>query len=169
MPDESPSEQRKRWINIGEIVAVAGLAISGLALWNSWKADEPKAEVSRKETNAIPLALRGIVEDGGKAIRLSPVENGHALEGLTVTAVKPVSGTATYGGDPVLSASTIETWLPTDASGQSDGTILLNVDATYIERGETRKARQRYRINFAWREGGLFGGKSLRLTGVSRS
>lgn len=169
MPDPTPEQQRKRWINIGEIVAVAGLVISGLALWNSWKGDEPKSEVSTKDANAIPLALRGTVEDEGKAIRLAPVESGHALEGITITAAKPASGSASYGSDPVLSASTIETWLPKDAKNEGVGSMTLSVKATYIERGETRKAKQRYRVSYGWREGGLFGGKSVRLTGISRA
>ena len=42
MTDLTPSEQRRRWINIGEIIAVAGLFISGLALWNSWGRGDDK-------------------------------------------------------------------------------------------------------------------------------
>jgi hypothetical protein len=73
MSDPTPAERRRRWINIGEMVAVAGLIVSGLALWNSWGRGEEKVVVGTPP-RTIPLALRGTVEDDGKVISLSPAE-----------------------------------------------------------------------------------------------
>ena len=43
---QRPDSPKRRTINIGEIVAVGGLAISGLALWNSWRSgDREIAEI----------------------------------------------------------------------------------------------------------------------------
>ncbi len=168
MADPTPSEQRRRWINIGEIVAVAGLLLSGLALWNSWGRDDRPAPVIEK-VRAIPLALRGSVDDGGKVIRLAPVEPGHALESLTVTAVAPAKGSAPFGGDPMVSAALIETWLARDSDQKAPGVMTVTVEARYIEEGETRRVSQRYRIAYRWVDGGLFAGRSLRLTGITRA
>ena len=102
MPDPIPTESsRRRWINLGEGVAVVGLIISGLALWNSWsKEDRPAVVV--EQARAIPLALRGKVEDDGKRLAIAPVEPGHALEALTLTvAGKPPID---LGSDPTLTA-----------------------------------------------------------------
>ena len=167
MTGQSP-ESRRRWINIGEIVAVAGLLISGLALWNSWRGDDKPAAVV-EERRPIPLALRGSVEDEGKAIRIAPVEEGHALDGLTIAAAAPAKGSAPYGSEPMLSAATIESWLPDTVTREGNGALTVTISARYIEMGETRSATQRYRVAFTWKEGGLFGGKALRLTGISRS
>jgi len=168
MSDPTPSEQRRRWINIGEIVAVAGLLISGLALWNSWGRGDDKPVVV-KEERAIPLVLRGKVEDEGKAIRISPVEDGHALEDVTITAAKPGSGSAPFGSEPVLSAAVVQDWLPDDARKEGVGSLTLAITARYVEHGRTRVAHGQYRVRYGWTEGGILSGKSLRLTGFSRA
>lgn len=169
MADPTPAEQRRRWINIGEIVAVAGLIISGLALWNSWGGDKSAPTTVVEKERAIALVLRGRVEDEGKAIRLSPVEDSHALEEVTASADKPASGTASFGSEPVISAAGIESWLPKDTRREGTGSMTLTLAARYVEHGETRTARGRYRVAYDWKEGGLFGGRSLRLTGFSRA
>ena len=158
----------KRNVPVGEMVAVGGLVISALALWNSWRADDPASKSAAAAPATVPLALRGTIEDDGKAIRLAPVEPGHALETLTVTAPAPADGTASYGSEPILAAATLEDWLPETVERKGTGALTLNVDARYIERGEIRTARQRYRVSYRWADGGLLGGRSLRLTGFRR-
>lgn len=174
MTDHKRTEEqkiRRRWINLGEIVAVGGLIISGLALWNSWRNErEPAAAtIVENERESIPLALRGQVQDGGRALSLAPVENGHALEGLTIAAVSPASGSASFGSEPILTASLVEDWLTKESKRESEGNVMLQVDAKYIEQGESRSATQRYLLSYRWADGGLFAGKSLRITGLRRS
>lgn len=169
MAEPTPAQTRRRWINIGEVVAVAGLLISGLALWNSWGRNDGKPAVVVEGEKPIPLALRGTVEDEGKAMRLAPVEAGHALDEVRLTAAAPASGSASFGSEPVLSAAAIEEWLPKDAKREGVGTLIVTVAARYIEQGEVRTANQRYRVNYGWKEGGLLSGRSLRLTGFSRA
>ena len=46
---------RRRWINLAEIVAVAGLLISGLALWNNYReraGDESDKAAARSQAQA---------------------------------------------------------------------------------------------------------------------
>lgn len=165
MPDSHPIESnRRRWINLGEGVAVVGLIISGLALWNSWSKDDRPAVVV-EQARTVPLALRGKVEDNGKRLTIAPVEPGHALEALTLIAVgKPAID---LGSDPVLSATAVEQLLP---NGTKDGTGALQVtlDARYIEAGTERHLSARYKISYRWTDGGLLSGHSLRLTGLTR-
>lgn len=165
MPDPQPADQtRRRWINLGEGVAVVGLIISGLALWNSWSKDDRPAVVV-EHTRAIPLVLRGKVENDGKSLAIAPVEASHALESLTVTVVgKPPID---LGSDPSLSAGAIEGLLP-DGKKDGNGALEANLTARYIEGGTERRSSARYRLAYRWTGGGLFGGKSLRLTGMTR-
>ena len=166
---QRPESPKRRFINIGEIVAVGGLAISGLALWNSWRGgDKEIAEIVGEKAPQVPLALRGTVEDKGKSLRLAPVEDNHALEEITITAEAPAKGSAPFGSDPLVSAALIEGWLPKDATNEGVGSMTVSVQAHYIEHGETRTAKQRYRLRYGWVDGGLFSGKSLRITGISR-
>lgn len=170
-PNETSEEakRRKRLITLGEVIALAGLTISALALWNSWKSDkDDKPTVAVESHQAIPLALRGKVEDDGKALRLTPAEASHALDSVRVSALPPGKGSADFGGDPLLSAATIESWLPKEENREGAGGLNVSVETHYIEAGESRTAKQRYRVTYRWTDGGLFGGKSPRLTSISR-
>jgi hypothetical protein len=82
--------------------------------------------------------------------------------------VPPAEGSAPFGSDPMLSAALIESWLPDDVKKEGVGSLTVNVQARYIEHGESRTAKQRYRLSYGWVDGGLFDGKSLRITGISR-
>ena len=157
-------------IALGEAIGIAALVISALGLWNSWRnsEDKPAAVVVDRAPSPIPLVLRGTIDDDGKVIRLAPLEDSHALDTLTLTAAAPAKGTASFGSEPMLSASMVETWLPADGKREGSGTLTVNAVVAYVEAGETRTATQRYRIAYRWKDGGLFGGKSVRLTGFSR-
>ena len=165
MPDPIPTESnRRRWINLGEGVAVVGLIISGLALWNSWTKDDRPAVVV-EQARAIPLALRGKVEDDGKRLTIAPVESGHALESLTLTV--PGKPPIDLGSDPSLTADAIQRLIP-DGKKQGSGALSATLDARYIEAGTERRATARYRLTYRWTDGGLLSGSSLRLTGLKR-
>ena len=170
MTDPTPSERaaRRRLINLGEGVAVAALIISALGLWNSWRGDNakpaPTAVIERKEV--VPLALRGRVDDGGKALLISAVEAGHSLDSLTlnIAGKSPIA----LGSDGRLSASDIEAAVPPPIKGQRNGTIKVKIAARYVEAGKDRRGGGNYLLSYRWESGGPFGGRSLRLTGFSR-
>jgi hypothetical protein len=162
--------RRRRRIALGEAIGIAALLISALGLWNSWRngEDDKPAVVIDRAPKPIPLALRGTVSDDGKVINLAPLESSHALDEVVITARPPAKGTATFGSDPMLSAAMVETWLPEGGKHEGSGTLAVDTVARYVETGETRTARQRYRIGYVWKDGGLLRGKSVRLTAFSR-
>ena len=169
MTDKSPTDAqiRRRWINLGEFVAVAGLLISALALWNNWRnSDKPETTIVEKEARPIPLALRGQVEDDGERLVIAPVESGHALDSLQLSAG---ANKVAVGSDGRLSASDAEKLLPDDVDKSRDGQFVVAIDARYVERGTDRRGGGRYVVSYRWEDGGLFGGKALRLTGFSRA
>lgn len=167
MTDLTPAEQRRRWITFGEIVAVAGLAISGLALWNSWGRDDDKASTTIVEKQrAIPLVLRGTIEDDGRTLVMSPVEAGHALDSLTIgVAGKPPQAA---GSDGRIASSAIEKLLGDADDKARSGVLPVTIAARYVESGRDRTGGGRYRISWRWEKGGLLGGRSLRLTSINR-
>jgi hypothetical protein len=162
--------RRRRRVALGEAIGIAALLISALGLWNSWRNGEDKpAVVIDRAPKPIPLVLRGAASDDGKVIRLAPLESSHALDQVVMTARPPAKGTATFGSDPMLSAAIVETWLPASGKPEGGGTLAVDTVARYVEAGETRTARQRYRIDYVWKDSGLFGGKSVRLTAFRRN
>jgi hypothetical protein len=168
-PKASDAQIRRRWINLGEFVAVAGLVISGLALWNSWSGDKAEDKsapvVAVEKARAIPLALRGKVQDEGKSIVLAPVESGHALDSATLSAN---GRSIDIGSDGVVPARAVQTLVGEPKKDEKAGAIGVTVAARYVEAGQDRRGGGGYRIRYRWDGGGLFGGKSILLTGWSR-
>src|SRR3954451_25086671 len=101
-------KSRMRWVTLGESIAIAALILSALGLWHEWnKRDEPPKVVVEKPT-AIPLALRGRVRDDGRSLEISPIEDSHALDSLTIRAG---SAKIEVGSDGELSAADVESAL----------------------------------------------------------
>ena len=167
---ESESErQRRRWINIGELIALAALVVSALGVWISWKssqADKPTPVVEQRQ--AIPLTLRAKAESDGQKLEISPVESTHALESLTVTiaAAAPIE----VGSDGELNASDVQSALKGHDKDPKDRTLAIpmRIAAHYVEAGKERRGGGAYVLRYRWEGGGLFGGRSLHLVGLSR-
>jgi hypothetical protein len=157
---------RRRWVTLGETVAIAALAISALGLWNSWRSEDPEKPVPQVETKAaIPIAFRGTIDDGGKAIAITPVEPGHSLESLTLSVAghREVS----IGSDGRVTASEVQQLVGDPGKDPKPGSLSARIEARYIEAGTLKRGGGRYRISYRWEDGGLFGGDKLRLTGLN--
>lgn len=164
---DTAKKSRLRWITLGESVALAALIISALGLWNSWRSrDEgPTRVVEQRES--IPLSLRAEAQDNGRRLLISPVEPTHAIDSLTVKVKgEPIE----VGSDGRLSASDVEAALG-DAVDGAEGTqrVLVQIASRYVEAGNDRRSSASYVLSYRWEDGGLFGGRSLRLIGFSRA
>ena len=67
-----------------------------------------------------------------------------------------------------MSASAVEGLLNPARKKEGTGSLRVNFAARYIEGGIERRGGGAYWIAYRWTEGGLFGGHSLRLTGMTR-
>ena len=167
---ESARRARLRWITLGEAVAIAALIISGLGLWLTWRQEQAPDQPAKviEERRPIPLKLHGEVDDDGRRLTITPVENSHALDSLSL-AIAGGNGPVTLGSDGVLNASDVESAIgkpKEDVKGVQR--VPVRIDARYIESGTDRRSSGNYVLRYRWEGGGLFGGRSLRLTGLSR-
>ena len=165
--NESDQARRRRWINLGEIIALAALIVSAAGVWIAWKGtsnDKPRVVEQR---SAVPLALRGVVDSDQRALTIVPADPSHALESLTVTgAGSPME----IGGNGRLSASDLESALKGRDKEAKDvpHSLPLRIDARYVEAGAERRSTGHYVLRYKWEGGGLFGGRSLRLVSLSK-
>lgn len=166
MTDE---KSRRRWISFGELIALAALAVSGAGVWIAWQTsnkDEPTRIVEQRP--AVPLALRGTVEKDGRMLTITPVDPSHALQSLTVTITR--SSPIEAGSEGRISSRDVESALK-DRDKESKEVVQrvpLRIDAHYVESGADRRGGGNYVLRYKWEGGGLFGGRSLRLVGLSR-
>jgi hypothetical protein len=169
MSETESERRRRRWINLGELIALAALVVSAAGVWISWKnsqVDKPTRVVEQR--SSIPLTLRGRREDDGERLEISPVEQSHALESLKITL--PGASPIDVGSDGELDASQVQAALKGHENEAKDRTfaIAARIDAKYVEAGKERKASGTYTLRYMWKGGGLFGGRSLHLVGLSR-
>lgn len=165
MSDQPP--KKRRGIGFGETIAVIAVIISALGLYNSWQNGkrEPTEVVERKA--AIPLVLRGQVEDNGRRLVIAPVEDTHALETLSLALAG--GGKIEVGSNGVLSADEVASALPESEERKGEGQIVATATTRYVESGEERSATRRYAIQYRWTGGGLFDDRDLVLTGFRRA
>jgi hypothetical protein len=168
-PTEAKRRARLRWLSLGEAIAIMALVISGVGVWLSWKdSSEDKGPTTIVEKRqSIPLVLRGRVQSDGRSLEIMPVENSHALQSLTLTAqgAKPIE----LGSDGELGARDLQNALGKSAAeGEGTHRVRVRIVAKYVEAGADKSATSSYVIRYRWEGGGLFGGRSLRLVGLSR-
>ena len=162
-------ETRRRWISLGETIAIAALMVSAVGVWIAWQSsnnDRPTRVVEQR--SAVPLALRGTADGDGRTLTIMPADPGHALQSLrlTIKGASPIE----VGSDGRLGASDVEAALKGREKEAKDVThsVALRIDARYVESGSDRRGGGAYVLRYKWEGGGLFGGRSLRLVGLAR-
>jgi hypothetical protein len=168
MKESERQRERRRWINLGEIIAIAALVVSAVGVWVSWKSSDrqgPTTVIEKRQS--IPLTLRATAERDGRALTISPVEQTHALESMTLT----VKGrTIQVGSDGRLDAGSLESALDdTDKDSKAVQSVPVKIETRYVEAGTDKTATGNYRLSYRWEGGGLFGGHSLHLVSLSRA
>ena len=164
---EAKRKSRLRWVTLGEAIAIAALIVSAVGVWISYRGDGDKGPSTVVEKRqAIPLTLRGKAQGDGRSLEIAPVESSHALQSLTVTIG---SEAIEVGSDGELGAGDVESALGKKAAdGKGTHRVTARVVTKYVEAGADKSATGSYVIAYRWEGGGLFGGRSLRLVGLSR-
>ena len=162
-------EKKRSRIALGEIIALAALIVSAFGVWIAWKSsgkDEPTRIVEQK--SAVPLALRGSANGSGQTLTIIPADPSHAIQSLIVRikGASPIE----VGSDGQLSARDVQAALKNRDKEAKDVTLSVpvRIDARYVESGADRRGGGSYVLRYKWEGGGLFGGRSIRLVGLSR-
>lgn len=175
---ETPAEKaeaaaiRRRWITLGEIVAVAGLIISALALYLSY-ADRRADEAERQREKASEAKARTAVlltateVDGGR--RLTLKDPGHPVQSITVSFPAALGvGTQTSSITPEIDLRWFAAKLLDATAKGSDnatGRLPVLIDAEYWD-GDTQ-VHDRAIYDIVWESHGrLIEGRALRLKGL---
>lgn len=163
---------RRRWVTLGELVAIAGLLISAMALWNSYadrRADraelrQEKASETRARTLVLLTALPG---HGGE--RLALKDAAHAVQGIDIRFPADL-GIAAQSAllEPRIEAA----WFARELLKRTDkgpdaqqGRLPVLITATYWDADRQRRDSAIYDI--VWRtEGRFLRGRVLRLEGL---
>ena len=171
---------RRRWLTLGELLAIAGVVISALALWNSYRertAGEAKqtAETVASQRKAATLVLKAVADKDGRTLALSPRAEEQAIQGQTIRfpaalGLQPVetsSDARIERGwlDEALVKARKEAGAKPETAG--DARLPLLVTTTFLADGDPHVDRAVYQIGYRT-EHGLLSGTTVRLRGLSR-
>ncbi len=164
---------RRRWITIGEIVAVAGVLVGALSLWLTWSdrrddAAVQQAERSAEARKAVTVTLIGKAEDGGERVALADPDQ-PAVASIDITFPRAL-GLPTQASivTPRIEADWVAKPLLAATDGGADavrGRVPVLIAATIIEGDRPVIDRAIYDVVFVT-EGHTFSGRSLKLEGA---
>jgi hypothetical protein len=194
-PPEPPASEareaaanRRRWITLAEVLAVAGLAISGLALWNNYsernateaeraaEKQEQAAEKQKEKAKAQTLVLKAAAAKGGKSLTLSALDPAQAIQSQTIAFPAALGAKAVETViDPRIESGWVERAAKQAKEAQKKGTsasgdrrIPVAITSRFVSGGETHADTALYDIGYKLEEGGLLGGTEVTLLGLSR-
>lgn len=169
---------RRRWITLGEVLAVAAVLISALTLWNSWSERsendlEKSSEAKRASTRAATLTLLAAQSDK-RELALKPASADQSVQSQTISFpiqlnLAPVETT----GEPRIEAAWFENALkrardkaklPDDSRG--DERLPILIATRFIADGATHEDVALYDIGYTV-TGRMLGGHSVTLQGLS--
>jgi hypothetical protein len=166
---------RRRWVTLGEVVAVAAVVISGLTFWNSWSerqdaAAERQAEraaESREKVASSAVLLTGTPQDDGATLALA--DPAHRIQQIEVRFPKALGvSPQTSVLEPEIEAAWIAAPLLKLTDGGADrreGRLPVAITASYWDGDAERRSTAIY--DLVWRtEPRTLQGRALKLRGV---
>jgi hypothetical protein len=163
---------RRRWVTLAEVVAVAGVLIAALSLWQGWserRADKAEkaaaAQVEAKERGRVDLVATA--RDDGRELLLNDAK--HELSEAAVTWPSALATAVERPpGDPVVAVAPIEQALLKATDGGADdrsGRVPALVTVTFLDGDVRRTASAIYDV--VWRtQGRVLRGRTLRFEGM---
>jgi len=161
---------RRRWINLGEFIAVAGLIIALLGLYLNWadrRADTAEKQVAtaRAEREGARFDIRAVAAANGAALLLQHDER-HAIRDATVTFPTGLG----VGSKDTVADSIDRGWFErallkaTDGGPDArSGRLPVLIVLTYWDGDTPRRARGIYDIGWKTEKGVFPFGRSLTL------
>lgn len=169
---------RRRWITLGEALAVVAVVISALTLWNSWseRADTEatnRAEAQRASARAQTLVLTA-TRSSQRMLALKPVSADQSVQAQSISFPKalglaPVQTT----GEPRVEAGWFadalkkardNAGMPDDSRG--DERLPVAITTQFLADGRTHEDIAIYDVGYTI-AGRLLGGHTVALRGVS--
>lgn len=169
MPDrESPAQVaeaaaiRRRWITLGEILAVVAVVISGLTFWNSYQ-ERSSAEAERlaekKEKSAKAQTLMLKASGGRPSLDLAALDPQQAIQSQTIRFPSALGLSAIETVDPRIEAQWIEAAAKKarkaggTGQGSGDSRLPIAITTRFVSGGETYSDAAIYDVGYRLNSG----------------
>ncbi|MEA3051644.1 MAG: hypothetical protein QOG72_547 [Sphingomonadales bacterium] len=175
-PDERKEAAaiRRRWITLGEVLAVIGVLISGLALWNSW-IERSSAEKERAAEKAQQAKVSRVVvlkaSGSGKGLALAAHDPDQAIQGQTLLFPSVFGLGAFDTTEPRIEAEWVKRAVKKahdkDEKVRGDLRLPVAITTRFIADGRSFTDTALYDVGYKETDGGLFEGSEVELKGLS--
>ncbi len=171
---------RRRWLNLGEIVAIIAVLISALTLWNSYRerANSEAAhaqESAQSAQKAATLILKAASDKDGRRLTLTPYAGEQAIQSQTIRFPSTLKvSAAETSSDARIERSWFESAVVAarKAAGiedqPGDARLPVLIETHFVADGDPRIDRALYEVGYSTTHSFL-GGTELHLRGLSRS
>jgi hypothetical protein len=165
---------RRRWITLGEVLAVIGVLISGLALWNSWSersaAEKARAQEKAEAANVSrTLILRA--SGGGKRLALAAHDPDQAIQSQTLHFPSAFGLGAFDTTEPRIEAEWVKRAVKKanekEDKVRGDARMPVSIATRFVADGRTFTDTALYDVGYKESGGGLFDGSEVELKGLS--
>ena len=174
---QEAARTRRRWITFAEVLAVAGVLISALALWNSWaeRSDNQRQRAAESaERKAVSHTLLLKASGGGKRLTLAPRDADQLLQGQTLLFPSPLGLGAIDTADARVDAEWVKRAVKKaheddDKKPMGDARMPVAITSRFTsDGGKTVTDTALYDVGYKEKGGGLLGGTDIDLHGLSR-
>lgn len=179
-PSPTPEERkeaaaiRRRWITLGEVLAVIGVLISGLALWNSWSersaAEKERAAEKAQQANVSRILLLK-TSGGGKRLALTAHDPDQAIQSQTLLFPSAFGLGAFETTEPRIEAEWVKRAIrkahDKDEAVRGDARMPVAIATRFVADGRSFSDAALYDVGYKESGGGLFEGSEVELKGLS--
>ncbi len=169
---------RRRWVTLGEALAVIAVVISGLTLWNNWSERSETETVKQAEAHQAAIRAGTLVltatASGERQLTLKPASDTQSVQSQTIAFPAALNAPpAETTGEPRIEAAWFEraltkardaAGLPDDSRG--DERLPVAITTRFLVDGEAREDVALYDIGYTI-SGRWLGGHHVTLRGLS--
>ena len=164
----SDATARRRWLTLAEIVALIGLVVAALGLWNSWQ-DRRDTKAVRAATDAVNaheasrVDLAATPRDGGRELLLRDPR--HDIQDVTIAFPRALGITAQHPlADPVVDGDPVREAL-LDGTDARQGRLPVLITTRVVDGDAAATASAIYDVVWTVERKFPFG-RSLKLAGL---
>lgn len=183
---ESPKEReeaarvRRRWLNLGEVVAILAVLISALTFWNSYRERtnaeaEHASEAAQSAKKAAVLILKATPDKEGSTLALAPRSDEQAIQSQTIFfPAKLGVSPAETSSDARIEKGWFERALINARKeagveqAPGDARMPVLIETHYLANGDGHVDRAIYEVGYVTSHS-LIGGTDIHLRGLSRT
>ncbi|HEX4737020.1 MAG TPA: hypothetical protein VH331_05620 [Allosphingosinicella sp.] len=168
---------RRRWITLGEVLAVIGVLISALALWNSYaerRGNEAERNAEKAEKGAVSKVLVLKASGGGKSLTLDPRDPEQNIRSQTILFPSPLETKVDELVQPRIESDWVKQAVKKahdlgrkEPKGPGDARMPVAITTRFDNGGGTFTDTAIYDVGYKESGGGLFGGTNVALRGLS--